>query len=84
MRNNNIKFRFIKAFGEITPPNLLKLETIFEYELDKQKQRSLRWMVEEHEQRAEQRAHDLEQASQAEQLRKEAENIKLKNRVSTD
>ena len=39
-------------------------------------------MVEEHEQRVEQRARDLEQArlkeAQAEQLRKEAENIKQK------
>jgi len=54
LSNNDIKFRYIKAFGEITSENLLKLETIFEYELDKQKQRSLRRMVEEHEQRVEQ------------------------------
>ena len=80
--DNDIKFRYIKAFGEITPENLLKLETIFEYEPNKQKQRSLRRMVEEHEQRVEQRARELEQARlkevQAEQLRKEAENIKQK------
>ena len=73
---------YIKAFGEITPKNLLKLETIFEYEPDKQKQRSLRRMVEENEQRVEQRARELEEArlkeSQAEQLRKEAESIKQK------
>ena len=82
MNNNDIKFRYIKAFGEITPENLLKLETIFEYEPDKQKQRSLRRMVEENEQRVEQRARELEEArlkeSQAEQLRKEAESIKQK------
>lgn len=80
LSNNDIKFRYIKAFGEITSENLLKLETIFEYEPDKQKQRSLCRMVEEHEQRVEQRARDLEQArlkeAQAEQLRKEAESIK--------
>lgn len=80
LTGNDIKFRYIKAFGEITPENLLKLETIFEYEPDKQKQRSIRKMVEEHEQRVEQRARDLEQArlkeAQAEQLRKEAERIK--------
>ena len=80
LNNNYIKFRYIKAFGEITPENLLKLETIFEYEPDKQKQRSLRRMVEENEQRVEQRARELEEArlkeSQAEQLRKEAESIK--------
>lgn len=68
--------------GEITPENLLRLETIFGYEPDKQKQRSLRRTVEEHEQRVEQRARDLEQArlkeTQAEQLRKEAESIKQK------
>lgn len=82
LSDNDIKFRYIKAFGEITPENLLKLETIFEYEPDKQKQRSLRRMVEEHEQRVEQRARDLEQArlkeAQADQLRKEAESIKQK------
>lgn len=82
LSNNDIKFRYIKAFGEITSENLLKLETIFEYEPDKQKQRSIRQMVEEHEQRVEQRARDLEQArlkeAQAEQLRKEAESIKQK------
>lgn len=82
LSNNDIKFRYIKAFGEITSENLLRLETIFEYEPDKQKQYSLRRMVEEHEQRVEQRARDLEQArlkeAQAEQLRKEAESIKQK------
>ena len=82
LSDNDIKFRYIKAFGEITSENLLKLETIFEYKPDMQKQRSLRRMVEEHEQRVEQRARDLEQAhlkeSQAEQLRKEAESIKQK------
>jgi hypothetical protein len=82
LSDNDIKFRYIKAFGEITPENLLKLETIFKYEPDKQKQRSLRRMVEEHEQRVEQRARELEQARlkevHAEQLRKEAESIKQK------
>lgn len=82
LNDNDIKFRYIKAFGEITPENLLKLETIFEYEPDKQKQRSIRKMVEEHEQHVEQRARDLEQArlkeAQAEQLQREAEQIKLK------
>lgn len=82
LSDNDIKFRYIKAFGEITPENLLNLETIFEYEPDKQKQRSLRRMVEEHELRVEQRARELEEAhlkeAQAEQLRKEAESIKQK------
>lgn len=62
--------------------NLLKFETIFEYEPNKQKQRSLRKMIEEHEQRVAQRARDLEQArlkeTQADQLWKEAESIKQK------
>lgn len=49
LSNNDIKFRYIKAFGEITPENLLN----FEYEPDKQKQRSIRQMVEEYEQRVE-------------------------------
>ena len=77
LSNNDIKFRYIRVFGEITSENLLKLETIFEYEPDKQKQYSLRKMVEEHEQRIKQRARDLEQA-RLDQLRKEAESIKQK------
>ena len=77
LSNNDIKFRYIKVFGEITSENLLKLETIFEYEPDKQKRYSLRKMVEEHEQRIKQRARDLEQA-RLDQLRKEAESIKQK------
>lgn len=80
LSNNDIKFRYIKAFGEITPKNLLKLETIFEYKPDKQKQRSIRRMVEGHEQRVKQRARDLKQArlkeAQAEKLHKEAKHIK--------
>lgn len=51
--------------------------------LNKQKQHSLRKMVEDHEQRAKQRAKELEQIwleeVQAEQLRKEGESIKQKN-----
>lgn len=82
LSDNDIKYRYIKAFGEITPENLLKLETIFEYEPDKQKQRSIRQMVEEHEQRVEQRARELEQVqlkeAEAERLRKEAETLKNK------
>lgn len=82
LNDNDIKFRYIKAMGEISTENLLKLEKIFEYEPDKQKQHSLRKMVEDHEQRVKQRAKELEQARlkeiQAEQLRKEAESIKQK------
>lgn len=82
LTGNDIKFRYIKAFGEITPKDLLKLETIFEYEPDKQKQRSIRQMVEKHEHRVEQRARNFEQArlkeTQAQQLRQEAERIKQK------
>lgn len=83
LNDNDIKFRYIKAIGEISTENLLKLEIIFEYEPDKQKQHSLRKMVEDHELRVKQRAKELEQARlkemQAEQLRKEAESIKQKN-----
>lgn len=60
LTDNDIKYRYVKAMGEITPDNLFKLETIFEFEPDKQKQRSLRKMVEEHEQRVEQRARELD------------------------
>jgi hypothetical protein len=82
LTDNDIKYRYVKAMGEITPDNLFKLETIFEFEPDKQKQHSLRKMVEEHEQRVEKRARELEQArlkeAEAEQLRQEAESLKQK------
>lgn len=82
LNDNDIKFRYIKVMGEISTENLLKLEMIFEYEPDRQKQHSLRKMVEDHEQRVKQRTKELEQARlkemQAEQLRKEAESVKQK------
>lgn len=82
LTDNDIKYRYVKAMGEITHDNLFKLETIFEFEPDKQKQCSLLKMVEEHKQRVEQRARELEQVrlkeAQAEQLRQEAESLKQK------
>ncbi|MCC8171068.1 MAG: hypothetical protein LIP00_04630 [Parabacteroides sp.] len=35
LSNKDIKFRYFKGFGNITPEDLLKLETIFEYKPDK-------------------------------------------------
>ena len=60
--------------------NILQLETIFEYEPDKQKQKTLRQRVEQHERAVAERAKALEEAllkaAQAEKLRQEADKIK--------
>lgn len=80
MSDNDIKYRYIKSVGKATPGNILQLETIFEYEPDKQKQKTLRQRVEQHERTVAERAKALEEArikaAQAEQLRQEAEKIK--------
>lgn len=80
MSDNDIKYRYIKSVGKATPENILQLETIFEYEPDKQKQETLRKRVEQHERAVVERAKALEEArlkaAQAEQLRQEAEKIK--------
>ena len=80
LSNNDIKFRYIKALGEATPETILQLESIFEYEPDKQKQRILRQRVEQHERAVAERARALEEANLkatlAEQLRHEAEKIR--------
>ncbi|MDO5570185.1 MAG: hypothetical protein Q4F97_01790 [Bacteroidales bacterium] len=82
LNHNDIKFRYIKALGEATSENILQLEAIFEYEPDKQKQRTLRQRVEQHERAVAERARALEEANikatKAEQLRREAEKIKQK------
>jgi hypothetical protein len=73
LSNNDVKFRYIKALGEASPETMLQLESIFEYEPDKQKQRTLRQRVEQHERATTERTRALEEANlkaaQAEQLR---------------
>ena len=50
LTDNDIKFRYVKAMGEISAENLLKLETIFEYKPNKQKKKAIHQWVEDYEQ----------------------------------
>jgi hypothetical protein len=80
LNDNDIKYRYIKALGEINTKQLLDLETIFEFSPNKQAKRTIRNKVIEHERKVAQRAKELEKArlkeEQAERLQKEAEEIK--------
>lgn len=80
LSNNDIKYRYIKICDGIDSKTLHKLETIFEYEPDKAKQKSLRQSVEDFERRVGERAAELERArlkeEEAEQLLKEADKLK--------
>lgn len=83
LSNNDIKYRYIKVCDGIDSKNLHSLETIFEYEPDKAKQKSLRQFVEDFERRERERAAELERArlkeKEANQLLKEAEKLKGSN-----
>lgn len=82
LSNNDIKYRYIKICDGIDSKTLHKLETIFEYEPDKAKQKSLRQAIEDFERRERERAAELERArlkeEEANQLLKQAEKLKGK------
>lgn len=62
LSNNDIKYRYIKARQGIDSKDLHNLETIFEYEPDKAKQKSLRQSVEDYERKTRELAIKLERA----------------------
>lgn len=80
LSNNDIKYRYIKIHEGIDRKTLYQLETIFEYEPDKAKQKSLRQSVENFERRERERAAELERArlkkEEAERLLEEAKKLK--------
>lgn len=80
LSNNDIKYRYIKAWEGINAKDLYSLETIFEYEPDKAKQKSLRKSVEDYERKVRERAAELERArlkeEEAKCLLEEAEKLK--------
>lgn len=82
LSNNDIKYRYIKAWEGINAKDLYSLETIFEYEPDEAKQKSLRKSVEDYERKVRERAAELERArlkeEEAKYLLEEAEKLKGK------
>lgn len=80
LSNNDIKYRYIKAWEGINAKDLYSLETIFEYEPDKAKQKSQRKSIEDYERKVRERAAELERArlkeEEARQLLEEAEKLK--------
>ena len=60
LNDNDIKYRFNKTTNEITPENLYKLETIFNYNRDKNVIKEIRKEVEDYEKKIKERAEKLE------------------------
>ncbi|MDH6535405.1 hypothetical protein D0T51_09545 [Parabacteroides sp. 52] len=77
-KDNDLKYRYVKMQGEITPDGIGNLEIIFDYKRDSVK--VIRKQVEQHEKAVLEEAKRLEQArlkeQEAERLRRDAENLK--------
>lgn len=77
-KDNDLKYRYVKMQGEITPDGIGHLENIFDYKRDSV--RVIRKQVELYEKAVLEEAKRLEQArlkeQEAERLRQEAENLK--------
>lgn len=85
--DNNLKYRYIKMKGEISPDGISELENIFELNRDNDKIRQMRKDVENYEEAVRKRAALAEQARLKEQAAKEqedkAKSIKSKS-IQTD
>ena len=81
-KDNDLKYRYMKMLGEATPRELNTLENIFENKRDSVK--LIRKEVEKHEKAVDEEAKRLKKArlkeQEAEQLRKEAKEIKENNK----
>lgn len=77
-KENDLKYRYVKMQGEITPDEVDHLENVFDYKRDSVK--VIRKQVEQHEKAVLEEAKRLEQArlkeQEAERLRRDAENLK--------
>jgi hypothetical protein len=60
LKDNDLKYRYIKSVNVITPENLYKLETIFLYQRDEKKIREIRGKVEDYENRIKANAEKIE------------------------
>lgn len=60
LSDNDVKYRYIKIYGEISSENLLKLESVFTYNRDKKKIAVIRKQVEKYELLVKEKAEKLE------------------------
>ena len=60
LKDNDLKYRYIKSTNGISPENLNKLEDIFQYNRDKKLIREIRGKVEEYERRIKETAEKIE------------------------
>ena len=82
LANNDLKYRYIKAFSKTDTISIYKLEDIFEYNRNSKAIIEIRKSVEQYEQDVIDRAKRLEQAKlkeeEAQRLRNEASKLKSK------
>lgn len=80
LSDNDLKYRYIKMYGEVNQEKLMDLETLFTYERDEEQITLIREQVETYERLVKEQAEKTERArlntSQANELRKQAESIK--------
>ena len=80
LSDNDLKYRYIKMYGEVNQEKLMDLETLFTYERDEEQITLIREQVETYERLVKEQAEKTERArlntSQANELQKQAEFIK--------
>ena len=80
LSDNDLKYRYIKMYGEVNQEKLMDLETLFSYQRDEQQIALIREQVETYERLVKEQAEKAERArlntSQANELQKQAESIK--------
>ena len=80
LSDNDLKYRYIKMYGEANQEKLMDLETLFTYQRDEQQIALIREQVETYERLVKEQAEKTERArfntSQANELHKQAESIK--------
>ena len=78
--DNDLKYRYIKMYGEANQEKLMDLETVFTYQRDEEQIALIREQVETYERLVKEQAEKTERArlntSQANELHKQAESIK--------
>lgn len=80
LKDNDLKYRYINMQGEANPDNLLKLETVFTYDRNKDSIAIIRKRVETYERLVKEQAEKIERArlnaEEAEKLEREVESVK--------
>jgi len=80
LRDNDLKYRYVKMHGEATPGDIEALEMVFTYDRNPDSVKLIRRQVVQYERLVKERAERIEQArfnaSEAERLRNEVETVK--------